>query len=597
MKHVDQLPGGRADRKTPHDFDAVALAEGTEHELEHTKDRNLAREIAMDHLAEDPKYYDKLRAIEQKKLSKSEGSMLSKGLNDYGKDWFEQYRGTPFFAEAIELEQQHVRHELDRKAKRKENEKLRAERDRLLAEQMKGKQKEESIWDWDDRFYATHDAKVAGLRGKYLEWLKTMEAKRAKELGKGADLLAVQERLEKSDTAYMVALRAEGVRESRPDPTTGASIQETTMPTPTTSDLFKSVRDRDIRKELAVLAKGDFIEHTRPGEHKEGMPSAGDVVNPNPIAPSMVDHPRPAAAAPTAKSTDVKDGKEKKPESEERIRCVEDDMDDAKIAKSLDTWAYHQGEQLTGAIPHASGELPGSAAGPGIGTAHEITPENNSVGIPNAGGIEEHILSADDPPSQMSTSNREHPAYHLSTQNGANGLAPTINAQISPSGGLAKGQPGSSPVFESPWWASPRDMSPTAGILADRPPHIPQASGPRPDYFRRGELVFSNVADKEMEKAFTVGHGDGPFGGFLGGVTFGAYDERAPLLRQAECQACHKSMPAYLSVCTTCGHDHATGRHIAVGAMAKAIQNLMATPIREPDYHMPFGIPLGPEDR
>jgi hypothetical protein len=60
---VDRLPGGLADKYTPADFDPVALAEGTRVELEHTADRRLATEIAMDHLVEDPKYYEKLRTI------------------------------------------------------------------------------------------------------------------------------------------------------------------------------------------------------------------------------------------------------------------------------------------------------------------------------------------------------------------------------------------------------------------------------------------------------------------------------------------------------------------------------------------------------
>lgn len=34
---------------------------GTDHELEHTKDRAIARKIAMDHLREDPRYYIKLK--------------------------------------------------------------------------------------------------------------------------------------------------------------------------------------------------------------------------------------------------------------------------------------------------------------------------------------------------------------------------------------------------------------------------------------------------------------------------------------------------------------------------------------------------------
>lgn len=53
----DLLPGGAADRLRPEDFDPDALALGTAREMEHTSDEALAREIAMDHLLEDPDYY------------------------------------------------------------------------------------------------------------------------------------------------------------------------------------------------------------------------------------------------------------------------------------------------------------------------------------------------------------------------------------------------------------------------------------------------------------------------------------------------------------------------------------------------------------
>lgn len=64
MKDADSLPGGAADDARDADFDPEALADGTEHELEHTDDRALAREIAKDHLVEDPDYYVKLRQVE-----------------------------------------------------------------------------------------------------------------------------------------------------------------------------------------------------------------------------------------------------------------------------------------------------------------------------------------------------------------------------------------------------------------------------------------------------------------------------------------------------------------------------------------------------
>jgi len=62
--HRDKLPGGRADKLNPSDFNPKALAEGTKHEMEHTRDEGIAREIAMDHLAEDSLYYERLKRME-----------------------------------------------------------------------------------------------------------------------------------------------------------------------------------------------------------------------------------------------------------------------------------------------------------------------------------------------------------------------------------------------------------------------------------------------------------------------------------------------------------------------------------------------------
>jgi hypothetical protein len=71
--YKDKLPGGIADKRKPEDFDAEDLAEGCAHELkEHTKDKQIAREIAMDHLSEDPQYYKKLKQIEPEEIKKAE---------------------------------------------------------------------------------------------------------------------------------------------------------------------------------------------------------------------------------------------------------------------------------------------------------------------------------------------------------------------------------------------------------------------------------------------------------------------------------------------------------------------------------------------
>jgi hypothetical protein len=45
-------------------FDADQLKMGIEVETEHTNDKSLAKQIAKAHLAEDPKYYTKLKKME-----------------------------------------------------------------------------------------------------------------------------------------------------------------------------------------------------------------------------------------------------------------------------------------------------------------------------------------------------------------------------------------------------------------------------------------------------------------------------------------------------------------------------------------------------
>jgi hypothetical protein len=63
-QHVDRLPGGLADRRRPENFDPGELQRGISVEMEHTADPTMAQEIAMDHLAEDPEYYQKLARME-----------------------------------------------------------------------------------------------------------------------------------------------------------------------------------------------------------------------------------------------------------------------------------------------------------------------------------------------------------------------------------------------------------------------------------------------------------------------------------------------------------------------------------------------------
>ena len=68
------------------------LIKGLEVEKEHTKDIEKAKEIAMDHLSEDPNYYDKLRKIEATEATGSSSSGSYEGpsflaKSQKKKDW------------------------------------------------------------------------------------------------------------------------------------------------------------------------------------------------------------------------------------------------------------------------------------------------------------------------------------------------------------------------------------------------------------------------------------------------------------------------------------------------------------------------------
>ena len=65
IRDKEKLKGGKGDYRPDSDFDPEQLEIGIQHEMEHTKDRKIAKEIAKDHLCEDPNYYKKLKKIEK----------------------------------------------------------------------------------------------------------------------------------------------------------------------------------------------------------------------------------------------------------------------------------------------------------------------------------------------------------------------------------------------------------------------------------------------------------------------------------------------------------------------------------------------------
>jgi hypothetical protein len=64
MKKAEKLEGGAGDNRPDSDFDPEQLNAGIKVELEHTKDRAVAKEVAKDHLTESADYYKKLKVME-----------------------------------------------------------------------------------------------------------------------------------------------------------------------------------------------------------------------------------------------------------------------------------------------------------------------------------------------------------------------------------------------------------------------------------------------------------------------------------------------------------------------------------------------------
>ena len=66
MKPREFIIGGKADGMPCSDFPIDQMKKGVKIEMEHTTNPKVAAEIARDHLAENPKYYDHLIAMEKK---------------------------------------------------------------------------------------------------------------------------------------------------------------------------------------------------------------------------------------------------------------------------------------------------------------------------------------------------------------------------------------------------------------------------------------------------------------------------------------------------------------------------------------------------
>jgi len=88
----ENLEGGMADKKTvediakKHKLDVEVikkhLNDGIKVEMEHTNLKTKAKEIAMDHIFEDPKYYDKLSKMETNEIKNNESDQNDKEMVD-----------------------------------------------------------------------------------------------------------------------------------------------------------------------------------------------------------------------------------------------------------------------------------------------------------------------------------------------------------------------------------------------------------------------------------------------------------------------------------------------------------------------------------
>jgi hypothetical protein len=75
----DLLEGGKGDNLPDREISADSLTEGAKHEHEHTRNDQVAKEIAKDHLSEDPQYYEKIKEIEtgaEEKLKSKKPNIL-----------------------------------------------------------------------------------------------------------------------------------------------------------------------------------------------------------------------------------------------------------------------------------------------------------------------------------------------------------------------------------------------------------------------------------------------------------------------------------------------------------------------------------------
>jgi len=81
---------GLAKNKPDSDFDSIELEIGANVELEHIDDEEAAKEIAKDHLVENPHYYTKVLAPAEKEVMKKAEEILKDHGYDNIEDWYDE---------------------------------------------------------------------------------------------------------------------------------------------------------------------------------------------------------------------------------------------------------------------------------------------------------------------------------------------------------------------------------------------------------------------------------------------------------------------------------------------------------------------------
>ena len=94
-KKKQKLKGGKGDKMTADDVNYYEFTKGWKHELEHTDDIDKAKEIAIDHLSEDPNYYTRLEMIEFKAKKKNRSDLPTEVKKNNFKDKENQMKNAP----------------------------------------------------------------------------------------------------------------------------------------------------------------------------------------------------------------------------------------------------------------------------------------------------------------------------------------------------------------------------------------------------------------------------------------------------------------------------------------------------------------------